>query len=224
MKYGRWIAACAASVALAAGSAAVAQGAAADSPRAAYAPHDAAAAPVRVAPAAVPSSARLTFKEQYQVTTYYCIPASGAMSLSTFGLTVGQKTLAKKMKTTTRGTKGADATPVLNAYAKPHGYTYTTVYDVAGHPSTLLSRVAYDVGVLKKAPTIAVWMEKLPWNKGKVKGSRIGHGIVAYGYDEKTGTITVFDPWKATGGIHTVSAASLSGTLQTAGMRYISKA
>ena len=172
---------------------------------------------------AVPSSASVKIKAQYQKTGYYCVPASGAMSLSTFGIKVSQKTLAKKMGTTKNGTSGTKATPVLNKYVKSRGYSYTVVKDVNNSPSTLMKRVSYDIGVLKKAPTIAVWMEKLPWNKG-TSGSRIGHAIVAYGYNKKKGTITVWDPWKKTGGKHTISAKTLSKTLQgTGGMRYISK-
>jgi hypothetical protein len=227
VKNGRWIAAGVSSAALAVGTATGAgHAAASESPRTAHASHDAAAvaAAVRMAPAtAVPSSAKLKLKEQYQTTTYYCVPAAGSMSLSTIGLSVGQKTLAHKMKTTQQGTRGVDATPVLNGYANPRGYAYTVVSDATGRPTTLLNRVSYDVGVLKKAPTIAVWMEKLPWNRGKVKGSRIGHAIVAYGYSSRTGTITVFDPWKATGGTHTISATALSATLQSGGMRFISR-
>jgi hypothetical protein len=69
-----------------------------------------------------------------------------------------------------------------------------------------------------------VWMEKLPWNQGKLADRWIGHAIIAYGYDQQAGTITVFDPWRPTGGPHTLSATSLSMTLQSgAGMHYISK-
>jgi hypothetical protein len=173
---------------------------------------------------AAPSSYTLTIEKQYQRTTYYCLPASAAMSLSTFGIKVGQATLAGKMSTTTAGTSGDDALPVLRSYVRSRGYKYQAVADVAGHPKVLMRRVAYDVGVLHRAPAVGVWMERLPWNRGEVEGTRIGHIMAVYGYDRTKGTITVFDPWKPTGGTHTLSAKTLAGTLQTfGGMHYISK-
>ena len=171
-----------------------------------------------------PLSYKLSLTGQRQQTNYYCVPASGSMSLSTFGFKVSQTILAKKMKTTTSGTSGNNATPVLNAYVKSRGYKYTSVTDVVGNSARLMSRVSNNVGVLHRAPTIAVWMEQLPWNKGKVKGTKIGHAIIAYGYNSLKGTITVYDPWKPTGGTHTISAKTLAGVLQSAGgMRFISK-
>jgi hypothetical protein len=171
-----------------------------------------------------PLAYTLTVKTQTQQTNYYCVPASSAMSLSTFGVTVSQATLAKKMKSTKSGTSGNNATPVLNAYVKSLGYRYTPVTDVVGNPATLMTRVSQNIGVLHRAPMIAVWMEKLPWNKGKVKGSKIGHAVIAYGYNLTKGTITLYDPWKPTGGTHVIAAKTLAGTLQEmGGMRYISK-
>jgi hypothetical protein len=171
------------------------------------------------------SSSKLSLKGQYQQTTYYCVPASESMTLSTFGIKVGQATLAKKMGTTSsKGTSGANAVSVVNGYLKPKGYKLTIVKDVAGNPTVLMNRASYDIGVLHRAPVIGVWMEKLPWNKGKVKGTKIGHAMVVYGYDKAKGTVTVFDPWKATGGTHTISAKTLAGALQASGgMHYISR-
>jgi hypothetical protein len=82
----------------------------------------------------------------------------------------------------------------VNGYLKSTGYKLTITKDVAGNPTVLMNRASYDVGVLHRAPTIGVWMEKPPWNKGKVKGTKIGHAILVYGYDKAKGTITVFDP------------------------------
>lgn len=190
-------------------------------------PRAAAVAPVKAADASATalSSYKLSLKGQYQQTTYYCVPASESMSLSTFGITVGQATLAKKMGTTSsKGTSGANAVSVVNGYVKSKGYKLTIEKDVAGNPTVLMNRVSYDIGVLHRAPTIGVWMEKLPWNKGKVKGTKIGHAMVVYGYDKAKGTVTVFDPWKATGGTHTISAKSLAGVLQAnGGIHYISR-
>lgn len=146
------------------------------------------------------------------------------MSLSSFGVNVSQSTLAKKMKTTTSGTKGANAVPVINSYVKSRGYKYTIPTDADGNPGMLMKRVSENIGDLHRAPVIAVWMEKLPWNKGKIKGTKVGHAIIAYGYDKLQGTITVYDPWKPTGGTHTLSAATLADILQPGGnMYYVSK-
>lgn len=173
---------------------------------------------------ALPRAYRLTLRAQYQLTSYYCVPAATAMSLSTFGLKISQATLAQKMRTTTRGTGGDSAASVMDAYIHPKKYDDRIVGDVVGRPELLMQRVSYDVGSLRRAPVIQVWMERLPWNLGTLRGRWVGHAIVAYGYDQRAGTITVFDPWKPTGGTHTLSARSLSMTLQSgAGMHYISR-
>ncbi|MEV4113348.1 C39 family peptidase [Nonomuraea sp. NPDC049695] len=171
-----------------------------------------------------PLKYQLTLKGQRQETNYFCVPASSSMSLSTFGVNVSQATLAKKMKTTpAHGTQRANALPVVNSYVKSRGYRYTVPADTDGNPALLMSRVANNVGQLRRAPLLGVWMEQLPWNKGKVRGTKVGHAIIAYGYDRVAGTITVYDPWKPTGGTHTISASTLAGILQPGGMYYISK-
>lgn len=172
-----------------------------------------------------PLKYRLSLKGQRQQTNYFCVPASSSMSLSTFGVSVSQSTLAKKMKTTASGgTKGSNALPVINAYVKSRGYKYTSPTDADGNALVLMSRVSGNIGDLHRAPVLAVWMEQLPWNKGKIKGTKVGHAIIAYGYDKTAGTITVYDPWKPTGGAHTISASALAKVLQPAGnMYYISK-
>jgi hypothetical protein len=168
------------------------------------------------ATAAAPTSAKLSLKGQYQNTNYKCVPTSASMSLSTFGVSVSQDTLATKMGTTSaNGTTGNQALPVMNGYVDPLGYSYG--FSDASTASSMLSQVSYDVGVLKRAPTLGVWMEKLPWNAG-MSGTKVGHAIVAYGYDTGAGTITVWDPWKATGGSHTISAAKLAADMQPGGM------
>ncbi|MBF8186667.1 C39 family peptidase [Nonomuraea sp. K274] len=168
-----------------------------------------------------PVKYQLSLKGQRQSTNYYCVPASSSMSLSSFGIKVSQSTLAKKMKTTSSGgTKGANAVPVLNAYVKSKGYKYTIPTDADGNALVLMKRVSEDIGDLHRAPVIAVYMEQLPWNKGKVKGTEVGHAIIAYGYNKLTGTITVYDPWKPTGGSHTIAAATLANTLQPGGNMY----
>ena len=173
---------------------------------------------------AMPRSFRLSLHEEYQATNYYCVPAATVMSLWTFGVKVSQTVLAERMRTTTRGTGGDSAASVMDTYLHPQRFDDRIVADVAGRPEILMQRVSYDVGTLRRAPVIQVWMEKLPWNQGKLKDRWIGHAIIAYGYDQDAGTITVFDPWRPTGGTHTLSARSLSTTLQGgAGMHYISR-
>jgi hypothetical protein len=173
---------------------------------------------------AMPRSYRLSLHAQYQLTNYYCVPASTSMSLSTFGVKVSQATLAAKMRTTTRGTGGDSAAAVMDSYIHPRRFDDRIVGDVVGHPELLMQRISYDVGSLRRAPVIQVWMERLPWNRGRLQGRWIGHAIIAYGYDQLAGTITVFDPWRPTGGTHTLPAKSLATTLQNgAGMHYISK-
>lgn len=44
------------------------------------------------------------------------MPASSAVSLGTFGISVTRETLAKKMGTTTSGTWDKTALPVINGY------------------------------------------------------------------------------------------------------------
>jgi hypothetical protein len=178
----------------------------------------------RIAALAMPRVFRLTLRQQFQATNYYCVPASTSMSLSTFGVQISQAALAKKMRTTTRGTGGDNAATVMDSYLHPRRFDDRIVGDVVGHPEILMQRVSYDVGALRRAPIIQVWMERLPWNQGKLRGQWIGHAIIAYGYNQQAGTITVFDPWQPTGGTHTLSAKSLATTLQSgSGMHYISR-
>jgi hypothetical protein len=172
----------------------------------------------------MPRSYTLPLREQYQATNYYCVPATTSMSLSTFGVKIGQVALAKRMRTTIKGTGGDNAASVMDAYLHPRRFDDRIVGDVVGHPDLLMQRVSYDVGSLRRAPIIQVWMDKLPWNRGKLKDRWIGHAIIAYGYNQVAGTITVFDPWRPTGGAHTLPAKVLAGSLQSgAGMHYISR-
>jgi hypothetical protein len=185
-------------------------------PQAADVPHGV----VRIMPRAY----RLALHGQYQTTDYYCVPAATAMSLSTFGIKVSQAQLAQQMRTTIRGTGGDTAAAVIDGYLHPRRFDDRIVADVVGRPQLLMQRVSYDVGTLRRAPVIQVWMERLPWDQGLIKGRWIGHAIVAYGYDQRAGTITVFDPWRPTGGPHTLPAKALSLALQGgAGMHYISR-
>lgn len=172
-----------------------------------------------------PGAYRLRVAGQFQATPFYCVPAASSMSLATFGVTATQGALARQMATTrARGTTGDSAARVIDTYIRPRRYDDSIVGDVVGRPKTLMARVAYDVGALHRAPVMQVWMELLPWNRGRLRGSRVGHAIIAYGYDRQRGTITVFDPWRPTGGPHTLAATALATTLQSgSGMHFISR-
>lgn len=171
------------------------------------------------AAAAAPASGKVAITGQYQSTNYYCVPASSSVSLATFGVKVSQSSLASQMKTTPAdGTSGANSLPVLNKYTLPQGYGYRFADVSTG--TKMLDAVAYDVGTLKRAAVLGVWMEKLPWNSG-MSGSKIGHAIVVYGYDKTAKTVTVWDPWKATGGTHTIAADKLASVSQTNGLDYV---
>jgi hypothetical protein len=160
--------------------------------------------------------------KEYQSTSYNCAPASGVMSLSTFHITVRQSTLARKMKTKgPKGTTGDNAMAALRGYLTRTPYSLTFEGLPTGIPDFILRELAYDVGVLRRAPLVAVWWERLPWNRGIGSRRKLGHLIVAYGYDRKKGTITVFDPWRPTGGIHTIRAKDLTRALQPSGLYYI---
>jgi hypothetical protein len=161
--------------------------------------------PAASASATLAKTGKLKVKGVYQSTNYWCVPASSEVSLGTFGVNVSQRTLAKKMKTTTSGTYDKTALPVINSYVNPLGYS---VWDAntTDSATNLLNWAAHDIGILKRAPKIGVWMEKLPWNKGL--SGHFGHAILIYGYDLNKKTLTVWDPWKPSGGSHTLSAAT----------------
>ncbi|GAA4630285.1 hypothetical protein GCM10023196_055010 [Actinoallomurus vinaceus] len=170
-----------------------------------------------------PVSYRLRITKEYQAPSYDSSPAAGVVSLSTFGMKVRQSTLIRKMKSKPReGTDGDDIMHTLR------DYLYDTPYLLAAEgwsgirPDFLLRDVGYDVGVLRRAPVLMVWWERLPWNKGIEPGAhKVGHLIVAYGYDRAKGTVTVFDPSPDTGGTHTLPATTLARILQPGGLCYI---
>jgi len=170
-----------------------------------------------------PAAATVPITGQYQRTDYWCVPASSSVSLATLGARVGQKRLAKQMKTTkaSGGTTFEDAMPVLDTYAAKHGYDYDWTDVSTG--AKVLNAVAYDTGTLRKATVIGVWWKKLPWNKGLSNGTDVGHFVAVYGYDRAAKTIKVWDPWKATGGRHTLTATALSHAAQEHGLAYITK-
>ncbi|GAA2397422.1 hypothetical protein GCM10010191_00030 [Actinomadura vinacea] len=167
--------------------------------------------------AAAPGSYTVKITGQYQSKNNWCVPTSSSISLRTLGVNVSQATLAKKMKTAGPGTTARQALPVLNAYAKPKHLAYRTGDDISTG-TKLLTKVRYDAGVLHRATVLGVWADDLPWNTKQGFPNHTGHAIVVYGYNASKKTITVWDPWKATGGKHTISAAKLSAVSQKGGM------
>lgn len=176
-----------------------------------------------VTPPPPPRAHHLKIKKQYQRNDYYCVPASAAMMLATFGINVNQKTLARKMKTRRKGTYYDEARTTINDYLYPRHYVLDTANSVVSNPRTLMARVAYDVGSLHRAPIVLVWPQKLPW-VGGTNPKKVGHAVVVYGYDEKNRTISLFDPWPWNGGSHTISAKALAKSLQFAeGIMYVQR-
>ncbi|MEV6281502.1 FG-GAP-like repeat-containing protein [Kribbella sp. NPDC051770] len=184
----------------------------------AVAPRPQSAQQLARAASAVPASGKLSIKGVYQATNYFCVPASSQVTLATYGVSVTQQTLAKEMGTTTEGTYNRTSMPVVNKYVNPLGYSIWSS-DTTGNPTNLLNWAAYDIGTLKRAPMIGVWMEKLPWNKGL--SGHFGHAILIYGYDQTAKTLTVWDPWKPTGGTHTIAASTLNAAMQSYGLSYV---
>ncbi|MGI8329754.1 C39 family peptidase [Actinomadura scrupuli] len=179
------------------------------------------AAPKPAAAPSPPVSVALKIRPEYQQNDIFCVPASSVMSLRTFGISTSQRTLAMKMHTKRPlGTYGDDAINVLNDYLAPVNFTVTNVTDVRD-PAVLMRRVVNNVGIHGRAPEIAVWTERLPWNKG-IPG-HIGHVVLAYGYNSRARTITLWDPWRSTGGRHTISAKALARAVQHWGMYYYSR-
>ncbi|QKG23809.1 C39 family peptidase [Actinomadura verrucosospora] len=164
-----------------------------------------------------PASYTVKITGQYQSRNNWCVPTSSSISLRTLGVKVSQATLAKKMRTAGPGTTARQALPVLNAYAKPKHLAYRTGDDISTG-TRLLAKVRYDAGVLHRATVLGVWADDLPWNARQGFPNHTGHAIVVYGYNATKKTITVWDPWKATGGKHTISAAKLSAVSQKGGM------
>lgn len=178
----------------------------------------------------VGSPSRLTLKinKVYQSRPLWCAPTGASVALAKLGIKVGQKALAKKMKTRSPyGTYDYDAVQVLNSYAAKKGYRFSLVYDV-NKPGRLAKRVVHDVGVLRKAVPLQVYMKRLPWYQGLIDGNP-GHLIVAYGYDKKAKTVTVWDPYNYyfNGGMHVIPLKRLAKATQStdgaAGMFYLTK-
>ncbi|WP_433179307.1 C39 family peptidase [Actinoallomurus sp. CA-150999] len=170
-----------------------------------------------------PASSLLPLTGRLQANPYYAEPAAAAISLSTFGITVDQSAVAKKMKMNRRGYASKSIDGVVNGYLHDTPYQVNTAGGPDSEPDFVMREVAYDVGVLRRAPMVAVWGERLPWRKDTTRGRRVDHMVVAFGYDRSKGTVAVFDPWPEKGGPHTLSVAALAKALQTGGLCFIYK-
>lgn len=167
------------------------------------------AAPAKASTQAAPTKASVKHQQWRAKTDYWCMPTSVQLSLRTFGIKASQKTLWTKMKKVdTNGGRPStlDGAKVELSYIKSKGYKLTT--KSVKDPKTLMKRVTYDVGVLKRAVPLSIDGSKTPWIKQKLT-----HMISIRGYDKAKGTITVWDPAPkhyGFGGHHTVSAKSLA--------------
>ncbi|WP_146165597.1 C39 family peptidase [Murinocardiopsis flavida] len=169
--------------------------------------------------AAAPQKGAVTHKAWKQQRGNWCVPTSVQLSLRTFGVKVTQSTLAEKMKTEGPGTSGKNASVVYNSYLSSKGYKQT--WANGQDASVLMDRVAYDVGVLKKAVPLGVWGKEASWIKAE---NNFGHAISVRGYDKSKKTFIIWDPADAKyGGHHTVSAKNLAKASQKNGLFYVSK-
>ncbi|GAA4630279.1 hypothetical protein GCM10023196_054980 [Actinoallomurus vinaceus] len=150
------------------------------------------------------------------------MPAAAVVSLSTLGIKVSQSRFAAKMHMTRQGEyDGEDFYGAVNRYLHDTPYQVNNVGGPDSEPDFVMREVAYDVGVLQRAPMLSVWGERLPWHKGTERGRKVDHMVVAVGYDRSKGTVTVFDPWPDTGGVRTLPVATLARTLQIGGLYFI---
>ncbi|GAA3234316.1 C39 family peptidase [Actinocorallia longicatena] len=178
-----------------------------------------------------PARLNLKIKGIYQKRWWWCSPAVGAISLRTMGINVSQNVLAKKMRSSEAiaGTLDTRAVAVLSTYARKKGYKYTRQNDVH-KPARLAARVVHDVGSLRKAVPIQVYMARLPWHRNRV-AKDAGHVVLAFGYDKKAKKIRVWDPYDyyGTGGVHDIALNTLAKATQSngpdrfAGIYYISR-
>ncbi|GAB2819756.1 hypothetical protein GCM10022221_17030 [Actinocorallia aurea] len=198
-------------------------------PAVAAAPERRADAPSARAVAASPAKITLKIRKVFQADPLWCNPAGSAISLSTMGISVSQSVLAEKMETKSpAGTYDNVAVKVLNTYAVRKGFAYSLVYDV-DDPEKLAERVIQNVGVLRKAVPLQVYMRKLPWYRSQITTGNPGHIVIAYGYNKKSKTIKVWDPYNYyfTGGTHTIKVKRLAKATQAvdnrAGMFYLTR-
>ncbi|GAA4618677.1 hypothetical protein GCM10023195_84120 [Actinoallomurus liliacearum] len=169
-----------------------------------------------------PTGSVLPLKARYQKNPYYAAPAAAVLSLSSFGIEVSQSTMAAKMKMTSDGEYSGEAFyKAVNGYLHDTPYLVNNVGGPDSEPDFVMREVAYDVGVLRRAPMLAVWAERLPWHQDIPSGQRVDHMVVAVGYDRARGTVTVFDPWPGSGGVRTLRVGLLARALRLSGLYFI---
>jgi hypothetical protein len=148
----------------------------------------------------------LTVVGQVQQQSEWCVPASGRMTLSAFGVTVTQTTLAGLMKTGSGGTDLANAPAALNKYEKTNIYHFDTSTTSAAN---LFARVKTDVTQFGAPIIPAIQGSHLPlW---KANGYTGNHAITLYGYGSDNSSISYDDPIDvpAMYGKHATSSANI---------------
>jgi hypothetical protein len=132
----------------------------------------------------------LTITTQMQQRSYWCGPAAGRATLTAFGVTKTQGSMATSMRTTVGGTAASRIYSVLNTYQSRNHY-----YDDKGTATAkyLFARVKTDIGGSYKAPLIPlVQGHSLPiWTSNGYHGL---HFISLYGYGSDGVSIKYFDP------------------------------
>lgn len=153
-----------------------------------------------------PASMRLSVTGSIQERDTWCVPASGRVILSGFGVTTPQATLAGEMRTDsggTRGTPGSRLVRPLNNRQSRNTYKYST--DTA-NGAALVNRAVTDVYRYRSSMMLGVEGNDFPW--WSQRGFRGGHAMAVYGYyTQNSGGLYLYDPLNraGTGGPHTAS-------------------
>jgi hypothetical protein len=126
---------------------------------------------------------------QMQQEAAWCVPASVRASLTAFGVTQYQSSLAPKLGTTSSGTKMSAIAPVLNTYESRNSYVLNSN---TSSSAQLLARVKVDTDDYK-APIIAgIQGGDLPlWVANGYTGY---HAVALYGYASNNAWIQYDDP------------------------------
>jgi len=148
---------------------------------------------------------------QYQQHSWWCVSASAAIALAQEGVNVEQSTLAADFHTVDHVGVYGDIRPQLDALAAP-GYRFEYRPDTTS-PLRLQSVLEYDVVTLRQPVMVAVDGAKLSWNSAYAGHGPQWHVEVAYGYDESTQTVTLWEVWGPTGGTHTIPLDQLAADL-----------
>ncbi|MFJ3308985.1 C39 family peptidase [Streptomyces sp. NPDC086549] len=131
----------------------------------------------------------LSITTQMQQKAYWCGPAAGRATLTAFGVTKSQSTLASDMKTNSNGTYASKIPAVLRNYESRNPYLDTTGTSSA---KNLFARLKTDVNTYKAPMIPLVEGYALPlWKRNGFHGM---HFITLYGYGSDGVTIKYFDP------------------------------